>query len=157
MSKNNLNLVIILMLTVATTFVSCNRKTVYDRYGHTPITGWEKNDTLSFHISPMEQDGEYAEELGLRINGAYPFMSLWLVVEQRIYPRNVTLRDTVICRLADSMGNIQGHGISYYQYKIPVIELQLAKGDSIDVFIRHNMKREILPGISDVGLKLTRR
>lgn len=157
MAKNSIKAMCILMLTVAMTLLSCNRKTVYDQYGHTPVTGWEKNDTLSFHVRPMEQEGEYVEQLGLRINGAYPFMSLCLVVEQRVHPSGFTFRDTVNCRLTDNMGNIQGHGISYYQYQVPITSIHLAQGDSIDVFIRHNMKREILPGISDIGLKITRR
>ncbi len=154
---NSIKLITIALLTVAATLVSCNRKTVYDRYGHTPITGWEKNDTLSFYVSPMAEGGNYAEELGLRINGAYPFMDLCLVVEQRILPGNLTLRDTVNCQLADNNGQMKGHGISFYQYNIPITELKLSKGDSLQVFIRHNMKREILPGISDVGVKLTRQ
>ena len=27
---------------------ACSGSTVYDDYAHTPIAGWEKNDTLSF-------------------------------------------------------------------------------------------------------------
>jgi hypothetical protein len=35
-----------------------------------------------------------------------------------------------------------------------VRQLQLQEGDSLHVVVRHNMKREILPGIFDVGIKL---
>ena len=31
------------------------------------------------------------------------------------------------------------------------------KGDSIIVSVRHNMKREILPGISDIGYMLIKK
>lgn len=157
MAKNSFKIIVLSILTVAATLTSCNRKTVYDHYMHTPIVGWEKNDTLSFYVSPMTESTTYTEELGLRVNGAYPFMDLCLVVEQRIIPSNIVLRDTVNCKLADDNGQMKGHGISFYQYNIPITELQLSEGDSIEVFIRHNMKREILPGISDVGIKLSKK
>ncbi|MBP7359673.1 MAG: gliding motility lipoprotein GldH, partial [Prevotella sp.] len=48
------------------------------------------------------------------------------------------------------------NGISYYQYNFNISHIELHKGDSIHVCIRHNMKREILPGISDVGFSLGR-
>ena len=148
---------VLILFTVATTWMSCNRKTVYDQYGHTPIAGWEKSDTLQFSVKPMEAAGTYAEELGLRINGAYPFKGLTLIIEQHIYPAETVVRDTLNCALTDDNGNATGKGISYYQYNIPMKDLQLKQGDSLQVFIRHNMKREILPGISDVGLKMVRK
>ena len=47
------------MITVATTMVSCNRNTVYDHYEHTPLTGWEKNDTLIFQMPAFAEGGEF--------------------------------------------------------------------------------------------------
>ena len=56
---------------------ACSGSTVYDEYAHTPIAGWEKNDTLSFEVSPLLEPGHYKQSLGLRITGAYPFMGLY--------------------------------------------------------------------------------
>ena len=67
---------------------SCKHSTVFDSYAHTPIAGWEKNDTLSFEIPPLLEGGYYNESLGLRITGNYPFMGLTLIVEQNIYHNN---------------------------------------------------------------------
>ena len=67
---------------------ACSGSTVYDEYAHTPIAGWEKNDTLSFEVSPLLEPGHYRQSLGLRITGAYPFMGLTLIVEQTVYHRN---------------------------------------------------------------------
>ena len=36
-------------------------------------------------------------------------------------------------------------------------DIDLRRGDSIRVDIRHDMKRDILPGISNVGLKIVRK
>lgn len=141
---------------------SCKDSLVYDSYSHTPIAGWEKNDTLSFDIPPLAMAGYYQEQLGLRITGAYPFMGLTLIVEQTIYPNEhdkydkIEKVDTIQCALIDNNGVTKGQGISSYQYNFPVNVYRMNANDSLHVTIRHDMKREILPGISDIGFKISR-
>lgn len=154
---NKPKLTAVLALAVAMLFVACDRKTVFDSYDHTPINGWEKNDTLTFAIDSVRQSGEYVEEIGVRINGLYPFTSLSLFVQQTVLPSGKTYDMTLNCRFTDRKGKNKGNGISYYQYSFPMKAIQLETGDSLRVAIRHNMKREILPGVSDIGLKLTKR
>ena len=133
---------------------ACHEPTVYFHFEHTPENGWEKSDVLDFGISPMTQEGAYQEELALRISAGYPFMRLNLIVDQTIVPSGEVSRDTVDCKLTDELGNITGKGIGQYQYFFPIKPLHLQKGDSIHISIRHNMRREILPGITDVGIRV---
>lgn len=135
---------------------ACNGRYVYDRYVSTPVAGWEKNDTLTFEISPVDSTRPYLSRLGLRITDAYPFTAITMIVEQRLLPGNKVFVDTVNCKLTDRRGNPSGNGLSYHQYVFPVRSMHLQHGDSIYVRIRHDMKREILPGISDVGMLLHR-
>ena len=137
--------------------VSCDDRTVFSHYESTPVRGWERNDTLSFNIEPMQATNLYAEEIGVRITGEYPFKGLSLVVEQTVYPSNTTITDTLSCDLIDDVGHANGKGINHYQYLFPLTTLKLNKGESVHVAIRHCMKREILPGITDIGLKLSRQ
>jgi len=149
---------IILLLWMAIwTLASCDRRIVFDHYEHTPIVGWEKNDTLSFNVRPMAVAGVYRQELGLRITGQYPFRSLRLVVRQEIWPEGRIAHDTIDCQLINERGTATGQGIAFYQYNMPVSDIRLREGDSLHICIGHDMKREILPGISDVGLKITMR
>ncbi len=143
------------------TLAACNSSTVYDEYAHTPIAGWEKNDSLSFEIPPLAATGYYRESLGLRTMGSFPFTGLTLIVRQTIYPANkheeyIERVDTVQCQLTNKNGGIKGQGISYYQYNFPINVYKMSQGDSIHIAIRHDMKREILPGVSDVGVKISR-
>lgn len=85
----------------ATALTSCNGNMVYDKYDHTPLAGWEKNDTLSFDIPRLTADGMYESSLGLRITDNYPFMGLTLIVEQRLMPADTIMLDTVKCELTD--------------------------------------------------------
>lgn len=139
----------------ATALQSCNESKVYDKYDHTPLSGWEKNDTLRFDIPRLTADGMYESTLGLRITDNYPFMGLTLIVEQRLMPTDTIFTDTVKCELTDRNGKTRGKGVSYYQFRFPVTKMQLSKGDSLHIRVRHDMKREMLPGISDVGISLS--
>ncbi len=145
---------IVSVVMTAAVAVSCATDTVYYSYAHTPVAGWEKNDTLTFNIPGMAAPGTYGQQVGLRMTSAFPFTSISLIVEQRIMPRGKVLTDTIKCPITDIRGNFLGDGISSFQYMFPLREVTLNKKDSIHVSIRHNMKREILPGVSDIGLKM---
>ena len=75
-------LVFVFMAAVLVMLAACNRRLVYDKYVSTPVVGWEKNDTLSFEVSPVDSAASYQSYLGLRITDAYPFTALPLIVEQ---------------------------------------------------------------------------
>ncbi len=180
-------LLIIGSLSLSMMVTSCKESTVYYKYAHTSIAGWEKNDTLSFAIPPLTSTGLYQENLGLRITGAYPFMGITLIVEQEIFPNQESKKekeernklqimgvkshqakkvahgekivklDTIQCNLINKDGVTTGQGISYYQYNFPINLYHFNENDSIHIMIRHDMKREILPGISDIGIKLEKR
>ncbi len=135
---------------------ACSQDTVYSHYEHTSQTGWEKNDEVIFTTEPLAQGGTYLEELGLRINADYPFTQLTLIVQQTFSPSGKVKNDTLDCMLTDQKGNSLGSGISHYQYTFPLSTLSLNKGESVHIRVRHDMKREILLGISDIGIRLTK-
>ena len=154
---NNSKCIALLAAMLLLVLSACNRKLVYDRYLSTPISGWEKNDTLSYDIRPVSGTDTYDMWLGLRTSEAYPITAITLIVEQHIYPKDTIVNDTVNCKLTDRHGNASGTGVNLHQYRFPITELQLQDGDSIHIRVRHDMKREILPGISDVGISLRRK
>lgn len=133
---------------------ACEHRMVYNHYEHVTAAGWEKTDDISFDVRPVSSSGKYAELVELRINHDYPFTGLTLIVEQTIYPSKVMRCDTLNCQLIDQQGNTIGNGVSQYQYQFSLATLRLAKNDSLHVSIRHDMKREILGGITDVGFCL---
>ncbi len=137
--------------------VACDNKIIYSHYQHITIAGWEKNDAISFAVPSILQDGIYQEAIGVRISSAYPFMGLSLIVEQTVFPSLETYTDTLNCNVIDNDGNAVGQGISHYQYNYPLNIVTLHKGDSLSIRIRHDMKREILPGVADIGMILTKQ
>lgn len=146
-----------LMLAGAVVAASCSGNKVYDHYEHTPIAGWDRADALTYCVPAMTSAGRYATTVGLRINGSYPFQTISLIVEQAVFPSGKVYSDTVSCQLFSSKGTVKGRGVSCFQYNYRISERELREGDSLRVTVRHNMRREIMPGVSDVGVEIDRQ
>ena len=110
-----------------------------------PQGGWDKTDTLFFEVPPVKEAGTYQEEIGIRTDLDYPFQSLALVVAQEIHPKG------------DILQKERGNGISRFQNVIYLSDIQLEKGDSLRICITHNMRREMISGLSDIGMILTKK
>ena len=142
---------------LAAGLTACDESLAYSHYEHTQLAGWEKSDTLFFDTPRIKNNGRYRVELGLRTTGDFPFTSLSLNIEQHILPANTTKNYKVTCRLMEDNGLTRGQGVSIYQFAFPIADIDLQEGDSVQFRIRHDMKREILPGIADIGIKLSRK
>ena len=145
----------LLLTAVVLTVAGCTSKTVYHHYEHTGTTGWEKDDTLFFRVPAMGQGSELSEEVELRTNSSYLFQDVSLIIKQTTFPSKVSRTDTLFCTLTDEEGNIQGKGVNYFQHRFHLTNFYANKGDSMVIAIRHNMRRDLLPGIMDVGVRLT--
>lgn len=148
---------LLLMLIAALTLTACDLRTIHDRYAHTGNEGWERSDTVAFSNIVVPKDGVYAEAIGLRLHSGYPFQGLTLIVEQSVRPRGTVCTDTLRLRLTDANGQSLGSGTGLSQHRFPLRSLTLQEGDTLSIRIRHNMKRETLPGITDVGAWVRRQ
>ena len=153
----NKHLLTILILAVAAVLTGCDPNKVYSHYEHIPQEGWEKIDTLFSEVPPVKEAGTYQEEIGIRTDISFPFQSLALVVAQDIYPKGAHLQTVKNCVLYDETGKERGDGISCFQNVIHLTDIQLEKGDSLRICITHNMRREMMSGLSDIGFILTKK
>lgn len=133
----------------------CQRQVVYHQFRHISEPGWDKTDTLHFDVTPLKADGTYCLHAELRTDKNYPFQKLTLEVNQTVFPSHETYHDKINCNLISEEGVIGGDGISYFQYRFHVRDISLHQGDSIHLSLTHNMKREIMPGIADIGIRLS--
>ena len=131
---------------------SCDRKKVYDKYVSAPLSGWERNDTVNFNVPPVKQGGNYSMSINLRTDNSYPFTAITVVVNRKVLPSGWLRADTLKCKLMDRGGHSLGKGINLYQYRFRIATASFRRGDSLCVKVNHGMRREILPGIADVGL-----
>ena len=154
--SSNTYLFFVALMTIAISVFSCDDPRIYDHYEAIPQEGWERSDMLTFHIPAIQQSGTYQQAIGLRATQDYPFQSLTLIVEQTIFPKKQTLRDTITCCIINEQGRMEGkNGISSTEVVAPLRTLQLKQGDSLAISIRHDMQRVVLPGITDVGIRIT--
>lgn len=133
---------------------SCDSRKVYSRYEHVETSGWEKADTIWFEVPPVSKSGTYREELGLRSNGHFPYQELTIEIRQTIWPAGKQLSYHMSCPIFENNGRPNGAGISLYQNEFPFSDIQLNAGDSLRIAVIHQMRRDQMPGIADVGISL---
>ncbi len=155
-----------LCMTMAVVLTGCHLKTVYNHYESTRLDSWGVNDTLVFRVSPLKHSGTYESSIGLRTTSDYPYIGLTLIVEQEIVSatadkkegwlqKNRVVADTINATLVTKDGEQLGKGVGMYQYLYPLRHYELNEGDSITVRIHHFMRTIRLPGVADVGFRLT--
>ena len=150
--RSRLTVITAVLLTM---LCGCQQQTVYHQFRHISEHGWDKTDTIAFGITPLKTDGNYRLDAELRTDLDYPFQQLTLVVHQTVFPSRQTFHDVINCDIISKEGVIGGNGISYFQYRFHVRDISLHQGDSIHLKVTHNMKREIMPGITDAGICLS--
>ena len=153
----NKHLLTIWILVVAAMLTGCDHQMVFSHYEHVPQEGWEKNDTLFFTVPPVKEAGTYEQVIGIRTDIDYPFQSLALVVAQDIFPSGTHLKTTKECVLYDESGKERGKGVSRFQYEVFLQDIKLNQGDSLRIYVTHNMRREIMSGVSDIGIILKKK
>ena len=143
----------------AAAFTSCFDNTIHFEYKGTDIRGWNREDSITFNIRPLEVSSYYFEEIGIRANIEYPYERIHLKVRQEVISttdttRRQTITDKVSLPIYDEKGTPIGSGVNLRQYQIPLKTIKLQAGDSLKVSIKHNMRDSVICGIADVGVKI---
>lgn len=133
---------------------SCRDEAAYRRYQSVPIEGWDSQDAVTFDVDTIRTTRDYNVAIGVRTSAAdaYPFKELYLEIIERWEHPKAEYRDTVGCILTDDRGEVEGKGTQRYQYEYDLHRQPLRAGQTGRVSVRHVMRREIISGISDIGL-----
>lgn len=146
---------LVFLLFIISFITACNEDMAYSKYADISTVGWERSDSIVFNIPPLKKSGIYNLVLGTRISNDFPFKSIDVIVEQTVYPKKITYCDTITYHFFDNDGRMLGSGISNHQYLCSVSSHSYQQNDSVHIYVRHNMKREILTGITSVGIELS--
>lgn len=133
---------------------ACLGETRLHRYLPVGKDGWERTDTLEFPFSPDSADTFFQVHVGLRVAPSFSYRRLWLGLRYDLIHPDTTYTDTLCYELSDSAGRLMGHGITRLQYERPVPPLYLRAGQSGTLRIYHLMKKEVIPDICEVGIRL---
>ena len=148
-------LLYIIMVVGCLSLSACQQRPLYYHYEHVAAEGWEATDTLHFFTPAMKQGGEYPIQVGVSIESNYPFRNLSVIVAHRKRPAGPWSLDTLMCHFMDEKDRPLGAGTSLSQQLFPLTTLQVHEGDSLEFAIFHNMRRETLPGVNSVGIRIT--
>lgn len=135
---------------------ACTGGTWLHSYKPLPEEGWERRDTVCFALPQTEQDISGTLAIGLRMTAPVGMQDIVLAVEQSLETPAAHRCDTVRCPLTDAEGYALGQGVNTIQYETPHIPFFLCKGQSGTVRIRHLMTDETVPGITELGIRVSR-
>ena len=138
-------------------FSSCSEKEIFSEYHSIPNAEWDQNDILKFEATIQDTQSYYDVFLELRNNNNYSFRNIWLFVDYET-PSGEIRSDTLNAELADMYGKWYGKGISLYTYKFPYgFDIQYKDTGTYVYTIRQGMRQNPLKGISDVGLRISKK
>lgn len=150
---------IIASLFVAIVLSACNfEANNMQQYRHIPSTGWYADSLLLIPVPVSDTIGEYEVSIGLRYTDEYRYRNLWLFATL-VAPDGTQTIDTLNCRLADEYGRWYGSGIgaTMQQREMYKESLRFPHSGTWHIAIQQGMREECLQGITDVGVKVSRR
>ncbi len=150
------SLEILSLLAACIMVFSCSRSTVMHSYRNVPVEGWDQSDALSFSLDTVREGGVFNVDVGVRTTNDYPYQKLWLAVVAELSNPDTVFADTVACVFADKNGVRSGNGTNMYQYDFNLGSVELEKGQTGKFVVHHIMRREIIPGVSNIGLRLSK-
>ena len=147
---NKYTLYIIIALTL---LISCrSQRTLLHEFAAIDGEEWNIIDSLHFEIDSVTTSGNCETTLEFRTNANYPYRNISILMTQSLRNKNKDITKTLAYDIVDESGKNNGEGITYLTHRIPFCTMEIQEGDTVDIFIRHNMQDNILPGIADVGV-----
>ena len=141
---------------IALSLAACTGGTVLHSYKPLPREGWDRCDTVRFDLPEAERDIDGTLFIGLRTTANIHYQDVVLAVEQHLDAPFAYRCDTVRYPLADAEGFALSPGVNHHQYESQQVPFHLQKGQSGSVRIRHLMRHEVVPGITEVGIKVSK-
>lgn len=137
-------------------FITCTTPNViYHVYQSVNPKGWERQDTLHFSI-PIEVESKYLLELEIRHLTDYEYKELKLALCHNLMDSTKRATDSLCISMANDEGRWQGIGIgSIYQLKDTLPITHRIPPGNYQIGISHAMQKSSIPGIHDIGIKIT--
>ena len=139
---------------IALSLSACTGGTVFHRYKPLPPEGWDRRDTMQFDLPKAERDIDGTLFVGLRTTANLRYRDVVLAVEQRLTSPLFYRCDTVRYLLTDDEGFALSPGVNHHQYESQHVPFHLQKGQSGSVRIRHLMRHEVIPDITELGIRI---
>lgn len=131
----------------------CMNDTAFHASHSLPGSEWDMRDTLIYSIDTLRLKHPLHLTAEIRATKQYPYSFLGIIVEQK-WNTGSSLRDTLQIDM-DKKTDTQHMSIYLKSFDSPAVTLS-SKANKGQIRVYHFMKREILPGITDVGIRISR-
>lgn len=143
-------------LTVITAFfISCDSSRVFDNTSRIKDSAWKRQEPVSFDFSIKDTTALYNVYIQVRNTTDYAFSNLYLFLTTKDAAGQFS-KDTIECVLADPDGKWLGKGLGKLKENRILIkkDMRWQIPGSYHIQIEQAMRKEILEGISDIGLRI---
>jgi len=138
--------------------LSCSHREVFFKYRSFAEAKWYQDDSVVFDVEIKDSSHPYDLAFEIRNTAAYPFSNICLYIDCKM-PDGNSFNDSINRNLADNSGKWLSKGLSLYNRSLPYeppVALFSDTGRYV-VTIRPAMQLNPLKGISDIGLRVSKK
>ena len=137
--------------------ISCSHREIFFQYHSFTNAEWDSDNPAVFNVKIEDNSQPYDVSIELRNNDNYPFGNIWLFIDYQA-PDGKSRTDTIGFDLADAQGKWLGKGLSLYNLSMPYKTSVLYPDTGTYIYsIFQGMQEKPLKGISDIGLKVSKK
>ena len=133
---------------------SCIGNTLQHQFVHIGKDGWYRNDTVTFNLPAATFEGRHAVDTEIRTVCPFQYQRLYVVRELMLQAPLMAYKDTICIETASSPSTNDERGVTLRCYSHSDSTLLLKEGQKVQMKIYHIMSREVLPHITDIGIKV---
>jgi gliding motility-associated lipoprotein GldH len=155
--KINKTRVIILLGALALTF-ACKKPALYDKNSEISACAWSKDSLIGFDVPIYDTINPANVFINLRHMADYPYSNIYFFVKYYA-PNGIHQTDTIEYRLANNKGEWLGDGWgNLYSCQLPFkTNIRFPIQGIYRFEIKHGMRKDILPGVCNVGIRIDKR
>ena len=151
------NRILLFLLLLNILLISCSKKELFSEFRSFHDSEWSRQEIVRFEVPMQDTLSLFEVFLEIRSNNDYPFQNIWLFIDYQ-NPEGKVRSDTLQAELADIYGKWYGKGISLYSYSFPYdLNARYPEPGTYVYTICQGMREEPLRGISDIGLRITKK
>jgi len=151
-----------ILIVLSLLLTACAKDEIFSEFHSFPNAEWDRQQAIRFEAPVHDISVPYHVTIKLRHNNRYPFRNIWFFVEYQTPSGSIQLdtvpKDKDTGYLADEYGKWNGKGISLYSYSFRYQENIQYPDTGIYIYtIRQGMRADVLTGVSDIGLCISKK
>jgi gliding motility-associated lipoprotein GldH len=152
----NALLKLLILISTILGIMSCSHKEIFFNYHSFTNAEWSRDNPVVFNVKIEDNSQPYNVSIELRNNNNYLFSNILLFIDYEA-PNGNNHTDSIGIDLANAYGKWIGKGMSLYNTSFPYETAVLFPDTGMYIYsISQGMHENLLKGISDIGLKVSK-